>query len=51
VAALLKINEKTDYWLTADGKIPGFRVSDSRRFRRSDIDRWIEAQQAATKAK
>jgi len=51
VAELLKINEKTAYRLTADGKIPGFRVGGSWRFRLSDIDQWIEGQRTATKAK
>jgi len=51
VAELLKINEKTAYRLAADGKIPGFRVGGSWRFRRSDIDQWIEEQRTATKAK
>ncbi len=51
VAELLKINEKTAYRLTADGKIPGFRVGGSWRFRLSDIDQWIEEQRTATKAK
>ena len=51
VAELLKINEKTAYRLTADGKIPGFRVGGSWRFRLSDIDQWIEEQRTATRAK
>jgi len=50
VAELLKINEKTAYRLTAKGKIPGFRVGGSWRFRLSDIDQWIE-EQRTTKAK
>jgi excisionase family DNA binding protein len=36
LAELLKINEKTAYRLAADGKIPGFRVGGSWRFRRTD---------------
>jgi len=51
VAELLKINEKTAYRLAAKGKIPGFRVGGSWRFRRTDIDQWIEEQRTATKAK
>jgi len=42
VAELLKINEKTAYKLAADLKLPGFKVGGSWRFRRSDIDAWIE---------
>ena len=51
VAELLKINEKTAYRLAADGKIPGFRVGGSWRFRRTDIDQWIGEQRTATKEK
>ena len=42
VAAYLKLTEKTAYRLTAEGKIPGFKVGGSWRFRRSEIERWIE---------
>ncbi len=42
VAAYLKLTEKTAYRLTAEGKIPGFKVGGSWRFKRSDIERWIE---------
>ena len=51
VAVLLKINEKTAYKLASEGKIPGFKVGGSWRFRRSDLDRWIDQQRTATKAK
>lgn len=42
VADLLKINEKTVYKLTAESKIPGFKVGGSWRFDRSTIAAWIE---------
>jgi len=42
VAAYLKIKEKTAYRLTAEGKIPGFKVGGSWRFRQREIDTWIE---------
>ena len=42
VAELLKINEKTAYRLASEGKIPGFKVGGSWRFRQSDIDSWID---------
>ncbi len=45
VAAYLKLNEKTTYRLTSDGKIPAFKVGGSWRFRRSEIDRWIKEQE------
>ena len=45
IAEYLKINDKTAYKLAADRKIPGFRVGSAWRFRRSEIDNWIKAQQ------
>lgn len=45
VAAYLKLNEKTTYKLVADGKIPGFKAGGSWRFRKSEINRWIIAQE------
>lgn len=44
LAEYLKLNEKTAYRLVSDGKIPGFKVGGSWRFRRSEIQDWIEAQ-------
>ncbi len=41
----LKLAEKTAYRLASDGKIPGFKVGGSWRFRRSEIDRWIVEQE------
>lgn len=49
VAEFLKLNEKTAYRLAAEGKIPGFKVGGAWRFRRSEIDRWIEQQSAEQK--
>ena len=42
VAAYLKLTEKTAYRLSAEGKIPGFKVGGSWRFRRSEIEGWID---------
>jgi excisionase family DNA binding protein len=44
VATYLKIKEKTAYRLAAEGRIPGFKVGGSWRFRMVDLERWIEAQ-------
>ncbi|CCQ74236.1 helix-turn-helix domain-containing protein [Magnetospira sp. QH-2] len=44
VAEYLKIKEKTAYRLVAEGKIPGFKVGGSWRFRRSEIEAWIDTQ-------
>ena len=42
VAAYLKLAEKTAYRRAAEGKLPGFKVGGSWRFKREDIQRWIE---------
>ncbi len=44
VAEYLRITEKTAYRLASEQKIPGFKVGGSWRFRRAEIDDWIEAQ-------
>ncbi|MBW2702429.1 MAG: helix-turn-helix domain-containing protein [Deltaproteobacteria bacterium] len=45
VAEYLKVTEKTVYGLSQKGKIPGFKVGGQWRFRREDLDAWIEGQQ------
>ena len=50
VAAYLKLAEKTAYKLAAAGKLPGFKVGGSWRFKREDIDRWIEEQKTENKS-
>ena len=42
VAEYLKLAEKTAYRLAAEGKLPGFKVGGSWRFKESDIESWIE---------
>lgn len=44
VAVLLKIGEKTAYSLTQQGKLPGFKFRGQWRFRRADIEGWIDNQ-------
>ena len=44
VAALLKIGEKTAYTMAQSGELPGFKVRGQWRFRRAEIDRWIDQQ-------
>ena len=44
VAEYLKVTERTLYRLAQEGKIPAFKVGASWRFKRADIDAWIEAQ-------
>ena len=42
VAEYLKLAEKTAYRLAAEGKLPGFKLGGSWRFRSGDIERWID---------
>ncbi|MEZ8743280.1 helix-turn-helix domain-containing protein [Vibrio atlanticus] len=44
VAAYLKLAEKTAYRLASEGKLPGFKVGGSWRFKREDLEVWIEIQ-------
>jgi excisionase family DNA binding protein len=44
VAEYLKLAEKTAYRLAAEGKIPGFKVGGSWRFRKIAIEDWIDLQ-------
>lgn len=44
VAEYLKLAEKTAYRLAAEGKLPGFKVGGSWRFKREDVQNWIERQ-------
>lgn len=44
VAALLKIGDKTAYTMAQSGELPGFKVRGQWRFRRAEIDRWIDQQ-------
>ena len=46
VATYLNVNEKTVYRLAQKRELPGFKVAGAWRFRREDIDRWIEKQTA-----
>ena len=40
----LKIAEKTTYRFALEKKIPGFKVGAAWRFRKSEIDNWIDKQ-------
>lgn len=41
VAEYLKVNERTIYRLAASNDLPGFRVGNAWRFKRSDLDTWV----------
>ena len=44
VAQLLKVAEKTVYTMAQKGELPAFKVRGQWRFRRTDIDAWIQEQ-------
>jgi len=44
VAQYLKVNERTIYRLAASGDIPAFKVGNSWRFKREDLEDWMERQ-------
>lgn len=44
VASYLKLNERTVYRMATSAKIPAFKVGISWRFKREDIEKWIEEQ-------
>ncbi len=50
VARLLKVAEKTVYTLAQKGQLPAFKVGGQWRFKRADIDAWIERQKAAQRS-
>ncbi len=50
VAQLLKVAEKTVYTMAQKGELPAFKVRGQWRFKRDDINAWIEGQKAAVRA-
>lgn len=49
IAEYLKLTEKTAYRLAAEGKLPGFKVGGSWRFKLADIEAWIEIKKIKNK--
>ena len=45
LAEYLKIAENTAYRFALEEKVPGFKVGSAWRFRKSEINRWISAQE------
>jgi excisionase family DNA binding protein len=43
VAAFLKAGKRTVYRLAQNGEIPAFKLGGTWRFRRSELDGWIDA--------
>jgi excisionase family DNA binding protein len=46
VASYLKLTNKTAYRLASEGKLPGFKVGGSWRFKSDDLEKWIEEKKA-----
>lgn len=46
VAKYLKVNERTIYRLAASSGLPAFKVGNSWRFKRSELEAWIKSQQS-----
>ena len=42
VAEYFQVTEKTIYKLSQSGDLPGFKIGGSWRFKKADIDKWIE---------
>lgn len=49
VAQLLKVAEKTVYTMAQKGELPAFKIRGQWRFKRVDLDQWIEEQKAASR--
>ena len=48
VAELLKVAEKTVYTMAQKAQLPAFKVRGQWRFRRVDLDAWIDTQKDAS---
>lgn len=46
VLSYLKVNPRTIYRLIRSGELPAIRIGRQWRFRRSDLDDWIERQRS-----
>ena len=44
VAVYLKLNERTVYRMATAAKIPAFKIGTSWRFKKEELDAWIEKQ-------
>ena len=48
LAKYLNVTERTIYNLLERGELPGFKVGANWRFRKEDIDKWIEENKKRT---
>lgn len=51
VAQYLKMTEKTAYRLVAEGKLPGFKVGGSWRFRKDEVEKLTKGEVPNAKTK
>jgi excisionase family DNA binding protein len=51
VAEALKLAEKTVYAMANEGEIPAFKIRGQWRIRRTDLDRWLDAQSRGVQSK
>lgn len=51
VAKYLKLAEKTAYRLAAEGKLPGFKVGGSWRFRKDEVEKLTKGEMSGIKTK
>jgi len=51
VASYLQVAERTVYLWAQQGKLPSFKLGNLWRFRKSDLDTWIEESRQATPRK
>ena len=51
VAGYLNVDEKTVYRLAKRGDLPGFKVAGTWRFKKLDLDNWIDLQKKAAQTK
>jgi excisionase family DNA binding protein len=49
IAQLLKVAEKTVYSMAQKKQLPAFKVGGQWRFKRVDLDHWIEQRKAASR--
>jgi len=50
VAAYLRLAERTVYLYAQNGKLPGIKIGSAWRFRRSELDRWLDEQRRITES-
>ncbi len=48
VAEYLKLSERTIYGYAQKGLVPGIKIGSSWRFRKDDLDAWLENQRKMT---